>query len=259
MSNTKNTPVRRLVLPLVLTGILPVAVMVLGTVLLLGDSILTGSFAITYFLLPALAWAGSFFAVRSRLRRGWKILVVALIAVVFVWLLLQMMLFGHYAMRYRLQGEEALKEYGAVALDMPALPMPSQLGNPGTVEYRYFFNLFGMFFDTECHTLICTYTPEHYREELQRLEETYVFQQPGRTSAFFGEETTATVDGFRFSFLSFENGLYPLQYPKYVVLIGVNGETGQIAYLYCNDDDLDYISSLQDYILEDCGWERFQR
>ena len=67
-------------------------------------------------------------------------------------------------------------------------------------------------------------------------------------------EASFTLDGFYFRMLS--QNEYKLYYPKTIAFIGVSEGSKEIAYVFYNDVDLDYIgSSFPDFLIEDCGWE----
>ena len=70
------------------------------------------------------------------------------------------------------------------------------------------------------------------------------------------QELVTNVDGYSFRVLS--SGEYEMDYPKEVVLIATNDETKEIAYLSYDDQDIDYIDSLDEFILDDCGWEHIR-
>lgn len=103
-------------------------------------------------------------------------------------------------------------------------------------------------FTCDVNALICAYDEDTYSQQKALLEEKYVFQ----TDAVKGE-ATAEVDGYYFRMLS--KNEYEMNYPKEVVLIATNDETNEIVYMSFYDDDLDYIDSLDEFILEDCGWQ----
>ena len=68
------------------------------------------------------------------------------------------------------------------------------------------------------------------------------------------KETFFTLDGFYFQMMSQKE--YKLYYPKTMAFIGISEENNEIAYVFYDDIDLDYIGgSLSDFLIEDCGWE----
>jgi hypothetical protein len=47
-------------------------------------------------------------------------------------------------------------------------------------------------------------------------------------------------------------------YPKRLMFVATNDETNEIVYLSFYDDDLDYIVSLGDFLIDDCGWKHIR-
>ena len=121
----------------------------------------------------------------------------------------------------------------------------------------YHYRAMYVFFECETHTVISKYGSVDYAEQLALINERYTF----RTEATVGEDYTclpyADIDGFHFRVIADpdEADMYDA-YPKKVLIVGTNDETSEIAYIHFYDFDLDYITSLEDFILEDCGWER---
>ena len=49
---------------------------------------------------------------------------------------------------------------------------------------------------------------------------------------------------------------YGMMYPKQFVYIGISDELNEIAYVFYDDIDLNYIgSSYEEFLIETCGWE----
>ena len=90
--------------------------------------------------------------------------------------------------------------------------------------------------------MICQYAQEEYAIQKARLDSAYTFQ-----------EETITIDGYQFKMLSVEK--YNLSYPNNIILIGCSDATREIVYLEFYDFDLDIISSLEDFIIDECGWK----
>ena len=88
------------------------------------------------------------------------------------------------------------------------------------------------------------------------LDEAYVFETQALESCGEVCEPTDELDGFFLRML--DTGKYRgshLEYPKRLVLIGTNDETREIMYIAYYDFDLDYITSLSDFVYRKCGWE----
>ena len=70
------------------------------------------------------------------------------------------------------------------------------------------------------------------------------------------QERTTDIDGYSFRMLSTDE--YDMNYPKDVALIATNDETKEIVYLSFHDQDIDYIDSMDKFILDDCGWKHIR-
>ena len=134
------------------------------------------------------------------------------------------------------------------------MPDVGDMGTPENVEYDYFYAQ-GSIFSWSSEVLICEYSPQDYQEQVSRLEEQFVFQQEQVSAHEYSLEPEVSVQGYNFRLLSFEDKTYRLDYPKYMVFVGTNDETCEIVWMYCEDPDLDYIVSLEEHILIECGWK----
>ena len=66
----------------------------------------------------------------------------------------------------------------------------------------------------------------------------------------------AKINDYSFRVLDI-NEEYSLEidYPKRLVFIATNDQDNSISYTAFYDDDLDYIESLEEFLLNDCGWK----
>ncbi len=68
------------------------------------------------------------------------------------------------------------------------------------------------------------------------------------------KDASFELDGYRFKMLSTSE--YGLYYPKEIVFVGISEGNNEIAFVYFEDRDLDYIEdSFEDFLLDECGWE----
>ena len=149
----------------------------------------------------------------------------------------------------RYEGNEAVQQYAISVSESKLMPELSELGNPEEIEY---YNLFFAYviFSHETDGLICTYTQEDYELQKAKLDTVYKFQTERTTDGF---EPMIEIDGYQFQMLSSKE--YDLYYPKNMVLIGCSDDANEIVYLEFHNADLDYITSLQDFIMNICGWK----
>ena len=245
------TPFRIVVL--ILTGLLTAGFLYLGCVTFLGGAILTVSLVLFLFILPVILFLCTFFLLRSRIRTIWKVLLWLFLIVVFLVTSLKLSLYGHFIFNFEDTGEEAIEIYQTIQGKNPAFPEVSQLGDYQEIVYHEFIDQAFLFFTAESHVLVCTYSEDVYNQQKALLDTNYVFQT---TPMDTGIDPTITLDGYHFRMLTIaEDGPYKLYYPKYLFFIVTNDETHEIAYHYFIDPDLDYMLSLEDFILRDCGWK----
>ena len=131
----------------------------------------------------------------------------------------------------------------------------TELGEAEQIEYHYFYNQVGLFFDSDCYTLICTYSPGDYAAMCDELETRYTFHTESLDAGDTELPPLYTLEGYEFRFLEMETDTYDLDYPHYMILVGTNDETREIVWSYYDDDDLDYISDPEKFLLNDCGWK----
>ena len=104
--------------------------------------------------------------------------------------------------------------------------------------------------------LICRYSEAEYSAEKDTLNSRYSFQ----TELLNAGETEclpqAEIGGYSFRIPSISNEYADeIDYPKQFILVGTNDETKEIAYIAFRDPDIDYIDDLNEFILNNCGWQ----
>ena len=137
------------------------------------------------------------------------------------------------------------------------MPKLSQLGNYSEIDYYSIYQSSLIFYWYTDH-LICRYTPEDYVIQKVKLDDEFVFQSKPiyhySTDPMW--QPSADIDGYHFRILSCENyDDIDYYYPKRIVIIGYSDETYEIVYISYDDTDLDYITSLENFIIDNCGWE----
>ena len=107
--------------------------------------------------------------------------------------------------------------------------------------------------------LFCQYTPEEYALQKQQLDQTYRFREENITIDGYEFQPFVEMDGYHFRVLADDGEYDPyITYPKYMVLIGCSDEAHEIVYLSFFDTDLDYITSLPDFLNGECGWKHIR-
>ena len=237
-------------------GLIPVVWLLLGLFIwILGGSVLTLSFVLTHLLLPVAALVLLWRTIRSKKHTAWKWFLSILILCLSVFICVGMMAVGHFSIYDHAEGQKALDLYEKDIGHLDLMPEAADLGAPEKIEYHYFYNQWVTFFDSDCYTLICTYSSEDYAAMTAELENRYTYHTELLDAGETELEPLYILDGYAFRFLEMDTETYNLWYPKYMILIGTNDETHEIVWSYYDDDDLDWIDEPRDFLLDDCGWK----
>ena len=230
-------------------ALLPLTAMVFGILLLVKDVLLNVGIAVVYFLIPLLVAGLLAWCIFSD-RKTWKKFVLSgVILVLFLITLFFSSLIVGWTQLKRYEEDEAVQQYSNSVSESKLMPEISELGNPEKIEY---YNLFSAFVNFTCETdgLICTYTQDEYAIQKARLDTTYNFQTEKIADDIL---LTVEIDGYQFRMLSIDE--YDLYYPKDIVLVGYSDDANEIVYIEFHDIDLDYITSLEEFITDVCGWK----
>lgn len=238
-------------------GIIPALIFLFGLyAVTFGRAMLTLSYAITFMLIPALCLLLLWLTIRSRQHLMIKWIFTFLILVFSYCLFLMFATYGHFSVYESLDSSGNIEPYERYATESHRqIPQAGELGQPAELEYHYFYNRWAMFFQSECFTLIGTYSPEDYAAQTEALDTRYTFHTDPLDAGDTDLPPLYTLEGYEFRFLEMDSDTYRLSYPKYMILVGTNDETHEIVWSYYADDDLDYIPDPEEFLLEDCGWK----
>lgn len=236
-------------------ALIPAAAIFCGIRLLIKGAIFNTWVAFTFILLPLVALGLLAWCLFSGCKTLKKAILSGVILAVFVISFFISMIFTDFVKVERYNGEEAAARYASAADENELMPELSEIGKPSEIAYR---NVFACFFIFEWETdyLICRYAPDEYEIRKAALETEYTFQSETITEYKSNCEPSAEVDGYQFRLLSVEE--YNLYYPKELLLIGYSDNAREIVYVAFEDFDLDYISSLEEFIIDECGWEHIR-
>lgn len=236
----------------VCSALLPVMAIVLGCLMLVKDVVLNISLAIVYFLIPLIVAGLLGWCIFSN-RKAWKksVLSVVILALFLILFFFSSLLVGWTQVK-RYEEKEAAQQYSLLKSESGLMPDLAELGNPAKIEYYNIFSFF-FIFSNETDGLICSYTQEDYELQKARLDTAYIFQTETIMDDYSNCEPTIEIDGYQFRMLSVER--YELYYPKNIFLIGYSDDAREIVYIEFYDSDLDYISSLKDFIMDECSWK----
>ncbi len=251
--NSDNKAVKQRVIPLVISSLLPLAVITLGALQLIRGSIFTISFALIWLIFPLLLLLLTFIVNLSKIKTWIKIVLNIVLSIIFIFAFLTILTLGYFERLRCYDNSDIAKHYTDISDTMPTL---SEIGNPRNCEYYDYFSIGYIFFDTYTDTLICEYDEADYITEKNKLEEKYVFQSEPMTADEYSCDPEITIDGYTFKALSIEE--YDMFYPKEFTFVATNDETNEIVYMHFYDIELDYIESLEEFIYNDCGWKHIR-
>lgn len=248
----KYTFTKGRLLGLICGAVLPAIAIGIGISMLNNDVMLDYGFVIVYFLMPLLA-IGLLGLCVFRNRKTWiKLVISVIILVIFSVLFFYSALIAGWMQVKSYEGSEAVQQYSSVQSESKIMPDLTQVGETTNVEHYQVYSFF-FIFSSETDYLICQYSQEEYETQKNRLNSVYTFQTETIKDTNSSCEPTAEIDGYQFKMLSIEQFEYG--YPKNVYLIGYSDAAREIVYLEFYDIDLDFIRSLKEFIIDECGWK----
>lgn len=229
--------------------LLPIVTISLGILMLVNDVMLNIGVTIVYFLIPLIAAGLLACCIFSNCKTWKKFVLTGVILVLFLMTFFISSLLVGWTQLKRYEGNKAVQRYSTLESASGLMPDLVELGKPVKIEF-YNLKSFAFIFLDETDGLICTYTQEDYELQKAKLDTVYKFQTERTMDGF---EPMIEIDGYQFQMLSSKE--YDLYYPKNMVLIGCSDDANEIVYLEFHNTDLDYITSLQDFIMNICGWK----
>ena len=231
-----------------ITAILPVLSIALGCILLFADTLFNKSFFITFVAIPIVSIALIALVIFSKKSTLAKTLHTIFILLVFIVAFLFSNMIGEFEMLTYKSDNEIGQSYTDVCNKFDFMPTLDELGNYKKADhYDYFSQSFGVF-TNDADTLIVYYDSEEYQKQKASLDNNYVFQETEMTAYGHSCMPFAPIDGYYFRAL-------PVNYPKEMVLIATNDQECSISYTAFYNSDYDYIESLEEFLLIDCGWK----
>lgn len=143
--------------------------------------------------------------------------------------------------------------YTQLAEEEDVLPKAEELGRYKDLNFKHFHkNMF--IYASDAYILKVKYNNDEYKTEKQRVLNNYLFQSQIPINYDEAEKAAEfKIESFDFKILSIDE--YNLCYPKKLVFVGVSDKTNEIAYVFYNDEELDYIGTgFEEFFKENCGW-----
>ena len=220
--------------------------------LLFGNALFTWSYALLFFLIPGLTAALLWLLILWRKKVWVRVLLAVLILVPLSFLWFFTVILGTFREQTVLTGAEALSSY---AQNTYPEGMPTDPGSPTEVLFAAHTKQFAIF-RSDCHTLILTYSPEEYAARTAELDRQDSFHTEPLSTHYHTPEIPLYPEfswgNWYFRYLNMDGT--DLDYPKEMILAGVNDTEHAISYLFFTDFDMDYIPSHEEFLLDECGW-----
>ncbi len=227
--------------------LLPALAVVWGIVLLFADTLFNKACFITFLLIPLVMAAIILFIAFSKQAFSRKVFDAVVFSVIFVIAFFASHMLGTFEMLTYKADAEIGKSYDEVCEEFAMIPTAKELGNYDKLEhYDYFSSAFGIF-TCDADTLIASYSSADYEKQKALLDDKFTFNQDT-------ENFSCILEGYSFRTL-LTNGESDTEYLKRAIFIATNNEEKSISYTAFFSDDLDGIESLEDFLLDDCGWK----
>lgn len=241
-----------------LLAMIPVAVIAQGIKLISGSMLFSAPLLLACFLLPLVVLFLLFLIVTSDKKLVIRIILIITLLFLSLIIFLAIDTFGKTESLKHWENDEVAQPYAQVTDDSTLMPQLSKIGAPEKIDYYHYYAS-QLFFSWDTDILICKYSASDYEGRKNAVEAEYVFQSEPMTIYEYTAEPTAEIDGYCFRVLSV-NGEYKqeINYPNKLIFIATNDTTHEIVYISFYDFDLDYITSLTDFINTDCGWKHIR-
>lgn len=234
--------------------LLPVLVSAVGCFLLIADTVFNISFATTFVLIPLISIALLTLILISKKNTFSKVMRIIFVLVVFAVSFLFSRMVGTFEIIHE-RHAEIEKNYTEVCEDFVSMPTLEEVGDYTRVEYYDYVSTTLGIFTSEADTLIVHYDSAEYQKQKALLDNQYTFQKEEMTALEHTCVPSATINGYSFRTLDIDEYGSEIQYPKQMVFIATNDQSNSIAYTAFYDEDFDYIESLEEFLLHDCGWK----
>ncbi len=237
--------------------ILPGVPFLLGCYLVLQGEAVHISVIIVLILIPLafMLWIGRIIVSEESIFE--KTVLTILLLIAFFWIFMISSMFVTFYTYIHRTEPELPESYTEVRERFPALPEPEALEGFEKVTHHNYHLQESVLFAADADTFIFYYEAGQYKRQKALLDTVYTFRQepfiacdiPCNASARLGNYTFRLVD---------DAGEYrsEIDFPHKLIIIATNDKERSIAYTAFYDQDLDYVDSLEGFLLEYCGWKK---
>lgn len=246
MWNTEKFTLKRIFI-FIITSLFPSFPLIMSIYSMVDGVIYTLPYALAYTILPLTTIVVLYLIIFSELLTGTKKILTTLTVIAFGVIFFFAQLYSGVEYLTKLKEEKAWTAYNS-SLYFDFQPKQTDLGEPESFEY-YIYNAAGAIYEIHAGTAIARYDESQYQEQNQRIDSTYNFATSESKWTPYKE---TSIGQYRFRLLTEQEGI---SYPKNMYIIGTNDHTKEIVYIRFVDVDLDYITSMEDFINNECGWK----
>ena len=232
----------------ILISLVPIAFWLVGVIDVVTIGVINRYHLIAFVAFPILWLSLNAFGAFVAKSKAVKVL-VALAVLPMLCVSLVLVILVNYELLRHYDAEDLADSREEIIEPMYSKPVIEDMGSYEDIDYYYFIQSHTSLFVSETGVYICKYGEAEYAAQKAYLAENYVYEEDD-------SKYTTEIDGFTFRCL--DSDTYYLYFPKYAAIVGTNDETHEIAYLSFYDIDLDYIDTLDEFIVDDCGWEHIE-
>ncbi len=256
MPKPKKTLNKRLI-ALLVAWILPGAPFLYGCYRVLQGEAVHISVIVVLILIPLgfMLWIGRILTSEESVFE--KTVLTILLLIAFFWIFMVSSMFVTFYTYIHRTEPQLPQSYTEARERFPALPEPEALEGFVAVTHHNYHLQESILFAADADTFIFYYEAGQYEWQKAQLDTRYTFRQepfvacdiPCNASAQLGHYTFRLVD---------DAGAYrwEIDFPHKLIIVATNDQERAIAYTAFYDQDLDYVESLEGFLMEYCGWKK---
>lgn len=256
MSKPKKQLNKRLI-ALLVAWILPGAPFLYGCYLVLQGEAVQISVIVVLILIPLafMLWIGHIIVSEESVFE--KTVLTGLLWIAFFWIFMVSSMFVTFYTHIHRTEPELPASYTEARERFPALPEPEALaGFEKVMHYNYHLQQ-TVLFASNADTFIFYYEAGQYERQKAQLDARYTFRQEPFIACDIPCNASAQLGHYSFRLVD-DAGAYSSQidFPHKLIIVATNDRERAIAYTAFYDQDLDYVESLESFLMEYCGWKK---
>ena len=186
-----------------------------------------------------------------------KTVLTVLLLIAFFWIFMVSSMFVTVYTYIHRTEPELPASYTEARERFPALPEPEALeGFEKVTHYNYHLQQ-TVLFASDADTFIFYYEAGQYERQKAQLDARYTFRQEPFIACDIPCNASAQLGHYSFRLVD-DAGAYrwEIDFPHKLIIVATNDRERAIAYTAFYDQDLDYVESLESFLMEYCGWKK---